>query len=382
MQIKLDKNTKFIIQKLESNGFSAYAVGGALRDMILGREATDYDIATSALPEETKKVFKDCRVVETGIAHGTVTVVLDGEPYEITTFRTESGYADFRRPDKVSFVTDIKEDLFRRDFTMNAIAYSEKEGIIDHFGGVADIERKTIKTVGNPIKRFTEDALRIIRALRFSSVLGFEIEKNTSEAIFEISDNLSKIAPERIYTELKKLLCGDNVESVLKRYISVLRKLIPINGNINDVSKLPKDFKMRITCLCGDSVNEALNILRADNETKSVASLLAKSSPIPKDDIELKRYISSLGRENALLVKKYRHCLYNEDIEGNVEKIINSNLCLSINELAVNGNDLKEIGINGKKIGETQNTLLDLVITEKIENEKNALLERAKRVMY
>ncbi len=381
LQIKLDENTRFIISKLESNGFSAYAVGGALRDILLGREATDYDIATSALPEETKKTFEDHRVVETGIAHGTVTVILDGIPYEITTFRTESEYTDHRRPDSVSFVTDIKEDLSRRDFTINAIAYSEKEGMIDPFGGVSDIERKLIKTVGDPIKRFTEDALRIIRALRFSSVLGFQIEKNTSDAIFALADNLSKIAPERIYTEIKKLLCCDNAKEVLSVYLPVLKKIIPINGNFYDIEKLPKDFKIRMTCLCGDSVTEALNILRADNATKTICSFLANSSKIPDDAISLKKYISSLGRENALLAAKYRRCLYGEDMEENIEKIVASDSCLFVTELAINGNDLKEIGINGKKIGETLKILLDLVITEKLDNEKNALLLRAKRLM-
>lgn len=381
MQIKLDENTMFIISKLESNGFSAYAVGGALRDILLGREATDYDIATSALPEETKAVFKDYRVVETGIAHGTVTVIPDGVPYEITTFRTESGYTDHRRPDSVSFVTDIKEDLSRRDFTMNAIAYCEKEGMIDPFGGAEDIEQKLIKTVGDPVKRFTEDALRIIRALRFSSVLGFDIEKNTSDAIFALADNLSKIAPERIYTELKKLLCGDNAVEVISEYLPVLEKIIPINGNFYDIEKLPKDFQMRITCLCGDCVTKALNILRADNETKTICSLLANSSRIPEDTISRKRYISSLGRENALLVAKYRRALYREDIDMNIEKIVASDSCLSVTELAVNGNDLKDMGIHGKEIGKTLNILLDTVMTEEIENEKNALLLRAKRLM-
>ncbi len=380
MNMILDKNTTFIINELEKNGFSAYSVGGALRNLFLGLEVTDYDITTSALPEETKSVFKGLRIVETGIKHGTVTLILDDVPYEITTFRTESDYSDSRHPDSVYFVTDINADLSRRDFTMNAIAFSPSRGLVDPFNGVEDIKKRVIKTVGTPEKRFSEDALRILRALRFSSVLGFEIDDSTSPAIFTLSDNLKNVSPERIYSELKKLLLGDNAQSVINKYLPIFRKIIPINGSPEKISNLPHDYVMRLACLCGKEISDALNILRADNRTRELATLLCDSEPIPKDTISKKLLVSSLGRKNAKYLASYRRALFGEDADFLIDRIANSDECLSVSELEINGNDLSKIGLKGKSIGKTLSALLDSVIKGETENKKSALLEKAKRI--
>ena len=206
------------IDILEAGGFEAYFVGGCVRNSLLDIEISDFDITTSAKPDEVVSLFSDFRVIETGVKHGTVTVFINSQPLEITTFRSESGYSDHRRPDKVLFSENLESDLMRRDFTINALAYNKKTGIIDLFGGKNDIKNKIIRTVGDATERFNEDALRILRALRFASVLGFSIEEKTALAIKEDLKLLSFVSKERIFGELKKLILGQNAEEVLKEY--------------------------------------------------------------------------------------------------------------------------------------------------------------------
>ena len=378
MYIALHKHAEYLINKLKSAGFEAYAVGGCVRDSIMGVSCGDTDITTNALPEQTKSVFEHNVVLETGIKHGTVTVLVENIPYEITTYRIESGYTDSRHPDKIEFVRNLKEDLARRDFTMNAIAYSHKEGIKDYFGGAEDINNKIIRAVGDPEKRFSEDSLRILRALRFASVLGFEIEHNTSNAIIKLAETVIKVSPERIYTELKKLLCGKNAQSVVNNYVSVISKIINTNGDYKSINKLPADFAMRLSCLCGSSVGEALRFLRADNKTKQLCNLLINSKPIPKDEIALKLYISAIGREASLSVAVYRRALFGEDSEYKTEKLIASNTPLFLSDLAIDGSDLVKLGISGKCVGETLLRLLNLVIKGEIVNERSTLINNAK----
>ncbi len=375
MTVKLSEKAKLIIDSLRNCGFEAFAVGGAVRDSLMGRVADDFDITTSAKPEETKKVFSLFNVIDTGIKHGTVTVLVDDTPFEVTTYRSEKGYTDSRHPDSVSFVSDITEDLARRDFTMNAIAYSPYDGIIDPFWGYQDIRNKIIRTVGDPYKRFSEDALRILRALRFSAVLGFEIEDNTQKAIFALAENLKFVSSERIYAEMKKLICGINAQAVINEYIDVFNTILPINGDYKAIHKLPNNCAMRLYCLFGESYKEALALLRADNKVKGVCDVLASSKPIPSDLIKVKFYISSLGREHAKTVIEYRKAIFNEDAENIATSILNSDSPLFFSDLAVNGNDLFDIGIKGKEIGEMLNALLESVIKGETKNEKNALLD-------
>lgn len=377
MNITLDKNTEYIISALNNAGFSAYAVGGCVRDMLLGREVDDFDITTSALPEEIKTVFSSFPVIETGIKHGTVTVLIDRKPYEVTTFRTESCYTDSRHPDSVTFVRDLASDLARRDFTVNAIAFSPREGIVDPFGGIEDLKKQILRAVGDPYQRFNEDALRILRALRFSSKLGFSIEKNTSKAIFALSDSILKVSKERVYAELKKLLCGKNAVPVITEYLSVIKKIIPVNGEIPLLEKLPRDYRFRFSALCGGSVADVLSSLRADNETKHICKLLADSVSIPAEKIALKHYISALGRESSLLVASYRRFLYGEDAKHLTESLLTSGEPLFLQDLAVNGSDLISLGIKGENIGKTLKNLLTSVLNGEIENTKQALTHHA-----
>ncbi len=380
MKPMLDLNTNNLINVLQSNGFSAYAVGGCVRDGIMGRDITDFDITTSALPQQVKEVFSNYKTIETGIQHGTVTVIVNGAPYEITTFRTEDIYTDSRHPDSVIFVSDIKTDLSRRDFTMNAIAYNEKEGIVDPFNGIADIENKQIRTVGSPSKRFQEDSLRILRALRFSSVLGFEIEDKTAVAINNLAHTVNNVSPERIYVEIKKLLCGKNAHNVVKKFTPALREIISVKDDISRLSNLPKDFPMRLYYLCGASTAEVLKKLRADNKTKRLCKLISESSPIPNDETQLKFYISNLGREVASYVIKYRKSVFGEDKCNKSEEILNKNLCLTVCELAINGDDILSLGIQGKSIHKAQKYLLSSVIKGEIPNQREVLLETLKNL--
>ncbi len=379
MNLKLDKNTEYIIKNLEDNGFEAYAVGGCVRDMLMDREVNDFDITTSALPEEIKKIFSSHTVIETGIKHGTVTILIHRQPYEVTTFRTEASYTDSRHPDSVKFVRDLTEDLARRDFTMNAIAYSTSKGIIDPFNGLTDIKNKTIRAVGNPFVRFQEDALRILRGIRFSSVLGFEIEEETKQGIFSLAPNIKKVSSERIYIELKKLILGKTAQETIKDYYPIISQIISINGDYKLINRLPLDYRMRFSCLCGDSVTDALNYLKADNETKNLCEILVTSTTIPKDIPQLKNYISVLGEENALFVSNYRRCLYNEDRENLIQKIISSGEPIFLKDLAINGKDLIKIGIKGEEIGKTLKHLLNLVHIDKTLNTKEKLIEKAKQ---
>lgn len=231
MRISIPKQIKSVLLRLQNSGYDAFVVGGCVRDKILGTEPKDWDVTTSALPDEVKGVFDDLPVIETGIKHGTVTVLAGEEhmPIEITTFRTEFGYSDNRRPDKVEFVTDIKADLSRRDFTMNALAFDgmEESDILDVFGGISDIFRGCIRCVGDPVQRFREDALRILRALRFAAVLGFEIEENTASAIHKTKSLLKNIASERIFCEFKKLMCGCDCTRILREFRDVIAVFIP-----------------------------------------------------------------------------------------------------------------------------------------------------------
>ena len=224
MKIKLPENVNFIISKLKENGFDAYAVGGCIRDSLLGREPNDWDITTSAKPAEVKTIFE--RTIDTGIQHGTVTVLVDKVPYEVTTYRIDGEYTDSRHPEEVTFTDDLKEDLRRRDFTINAMAYNYDSGLVDIFDGQKDIKNKLIRAVGNPDERFDEDALRIMRAVRFAGQLGYEIEENTFEAGRRAVENLRNISAERIQVELIKLMISDNPELILSAYKMGITKII------------------------------------------------------------------------------------------------------------------------------------------------------------
>ena len=442
--MQIPDNAQKIINALCENGFDSYVVGGCVRDFLLGKPVSDTDIATSALPIETEKILrsKHIKVIETGIKHGTVTAVIGKTPYEITTFRTDGEYKDSRRPESVEFVRDIKEDLSRRDFTVNAMAYSENSGLIDLFGGRQDLENKVIRAVGDPDKRFKEDALRIMRALRFSSVLGFEIEENTKKALFVNRFLIKNIAAERILTELLKLLVGKNVLHVLDEYREVIAVVIPELRNtfhcaqntpwhmynvyehiIRAVAFAPPDSVIRLTMLLHDigkpSVKKTdengrdhfkthaaagkriaetvLRRLKVSNEIFSKVTTLIKyhQSVENVNDIKIKRWFNKIGQEYTLSLFEVRiadlkaHNTKKAEVHAEIktlERLKEEALALisrgepyRVCDLAVNGNDLMSLGFSGRDIGDKLQEILALVLEDKLKNERSELLSYLSR---
>ena len=390
-KMELPSDVTFIIDKMHSHGFSAHVVGGSVRDSLIGRELGDFDITTNALPAETKAVFSEYRTVDTGIKHGTVTLVLGGVPYEITTYRIDGDYKDKRHPHSVTFTASLKEDLARRDFTVNAMAYSDRDGLIDPFDGCGDAEKKLIRAVGDPMVRFSEDALRILRALRFSSVLGFDIEGRTQEAARALSKNLGAISKERVYTELKKLISGADAHTVMKKYADIIASVF---GGVR-VEGLPEkalfdraDYLTRLASVfylnslepveCAERV---LLALKTDKFTRThtISVLSAYNHVSFSSEREALYALAKYGKditEGALRLG----ILLGKFSEADTEILsyaTASGKPYMISHLSVRGTDLASLGICGEKIGETLSSLLFAVIDGRVENEKNALVEYA-----
>lgn len=438
--MKLPKSIIEIIEHLENEGFEAYAVGGCVRDSIMGLAAHDYDIATSALPVETKRVFSFCRVVETGIKHGTVTVLYKGSCVEITTFRVDGDYSDGRHPESVDFSTKLSDDLSRRDFTINGIAYNPKSGFSDPFYGARDITLKIIRCIGDPVKRFSEDALRILRALRFAAVLGFEIEPKTKAALIAEKSRIKLVSKERIFSELKRLICGKYARRVMLEYAEVFAEIIPElsaeigyeqNSKYHDstlyehtaraVENAPEEVYMRLAMLFHDigkpkcrstdengeghyyghaavSAQTADNILRelkCDNSLRERVCEIIRLHDMPIEQSEkfVRRQLSKRGYEmfcdiikaeiadNSAKIPevKKRIPMLLETLEL-AEKINNEKPCVSLHALAVNGNDLKAFIPPSAVMGEILSKLLDEVVDRVIENKKDVLLTRAREL--
>lgn len=367
---------------LSNNGYEAYLVGGCVRDSILGRSFTDYDITTNALPFEIKTVFKNFKTIDTGIKHGTVTVVIGNLPIEITTYRIDGEYSDNRHPDKVIFSRNIRDDLSRRDFTMNAVCYNGE--YIDLFCGIEDINNRLIRCVGDPTKRFVEDALRILRALRFSSCLGFEIEEKTSDAIISCSHLLENISFERISAELKKLLCGDNASEIISKYSKVFEYILEDNcysERALHIKKCPLDFDIRLACILlnNSRYNEVLSKLKLDNKTlKRVALAVSNySSDLANDSVYIKKYINKYGIQNLqdILTLKKADGADTSCFEALLNNVIKNNECYTVKMLDINGDDLIHLGITGKDIGITLELILENVIDGKIENSAEKILD-------
>ncbi len=385
--MKLPEKAEYIINKLEKAGFEAFAVGGCVRDTLMGRTPGDWDICTSALPEEVEKVFEAERVVETGLKHGTVTLVLDRTPYEITTYRTEGEYKDFRRPESVCFVRDIREDLSRRDFTVNAMAYCPKKGIIDLFGGQRDIESRVIRCVGDPEKRFSEDALRILRGLRFASVLGFEIEKETAKAILNLRGLLKNISAERINVEFTKLLSGINRKKILIEFKEVFEEIFPLpfegdwdfaveqavtSPNVPHVKAALFHFLYRDS----EKVRKALVSLKSTNELTFFCVNFSKyyDLPVPGTTNEALKNLSLAGYDIYHAVALFKGETKTLEMLDEIKK---KSLCYHIHHLDIGGRDLMNLGVSGKAVGELLEQLLSLVMEGKTENKKEALLKSA-----
>lgn len=376
-----------IIYQLQSAGFEAYIVGGCVRDALLGLSPNDWDVCTSAKPEAVKAVLNGYKVIETGIAHGTVTAVKNGEICEITTFRSDGDYTDHRRPDSVSFSTDIRADLSRRDFTVNAMAYSPCTGIIDLFDGQKDLRDMLLRCVGDAETRFNEDALRIIRALRFSASLGFKIEDETKEAIFSCCHLMDYVARERINHEFRRLLCSDFAAPVICEFASVFERIFSfenISRNADMLPPAPKTISLRFALLfygtAPQLVRSILKELRSDNKTVNETVFLMENSEtdLTADRTAMRRLLASFGREKAELLAEFVFITknYAEDTRADIRKLIDSTPVITLSELAINGSDLIELGISpGKKIKKLLNAALDGVLDEKCENEKISLIE-------
>lgn len=434
MTLNIPSKAKTIITLLENAGFEAFCVGGAVRDSIMGLNPTDWDITTSASPEDTVMVFKDYKTVDTGLKHGTLTVVIDKTPFEVTTYRVDGDYNDNRHPENVHFTKKLSDDLSRRDFTVNALAYNDKTGLVDLYGGQEDIYNSIIKTVGNPSARFQEDGLRIMRALRFASVLGFTIESETAKAIHDNKDLLKNISAERLAVELSKLVCGKNAFNILTEYWDVLSVFIPeIKSAVgfkqygkkhaydvwehicHTVDTIPQDKILRLTMLLhdlgkipthkldengnstfknhatigGDMAREILTRLRFNKKTINRVSFLVANHdfepPLSKTDLkkhlknktvdDIKTLLTIKKSDRGALSESYRDISKeSEQCLKWLDEIEKNNECCKIAQLAITGDDLKKKGLKGEDIGKALDTLLDAVIEGKLQNKKEDLL--------
>lgn len=440
IKIRIPKQAEKAIETLEENGFDAYCVGGCVRDSIMGKEPADWDICTSCKPDRLKEIFCGYKLIETGLKHGTLTVIIDGMHIEITTFRKDSSYQDHRRPESVEFVQNLKQDLSRRDLTINSLAFNNGVGLIDCFGGLDDISKRVIRCVGEPHMRFEEDALRILRAVRFASTLGFSIEPNTKSALFEKLNLLEFVSIERIRDEILKLLTGDNVLSVLLEYKEVIFRIIPelkkcdltpqntphhkynvYVHTVHSVSNIEPLPRLRMTMLLHDIGKP--NTLTTDNkgiahfknhqcvgrqmsekilkrlryskkETKYICSLIAQhDNRFPANEKSVKKFISKYGVDFFCDYVKIRiadtlaQSNYMRDEKLNIinevktigEKIIKSGSPLTLKDLEINGYDLIDLGFKDNNIGIILNDILSLVLENKLSNNKRELINYASK---
>ena len=377
----LPENVNYILDTLVSHGYSAYLVGGCVRDMLMKKAPHDYDITTNAMPDETEALFSDHTLILSGKKHGTVAVCVSGEVIEITTYRIDGTYADNRHPMQVSFTDRIEEDLARRDFTMNAIAMSKDGMLTDPFGGGRDIERGIIRCVGTPTERFGEDALRIMRAVRFSSVTGFSIEDSTGAAVHSCRELLRNISAERILSELIKTLNGKNAGVVMKQYRDVFSVVLPCCEDIEKVGMLPVDTAIRLAYMLKAASDplDALGYLRVSNALRDeVLSILANYGDVPADMPHLRLFVGKYGADIAKKCCILAQLCHATDMSGtlhNINEITENKLPCRISDLAINGDDLKKLGMRGKEIGDRLNDLLLLVVSGKAENSRSALSE-------
>ena len=384
-EFNIPEYVRVVLDRLHSYGERAYIVGGSLRDMLLSQKPHDFDLASSAEPLRVCEIFSDMHVIKTGLAHGTVTVMSKGNPIEITTFRVDGEYRDMRRPESVVFTRRIEDDLSRRDFTVNAMAYNETDGLIDLFCGKEDLENKVIRTVGDPYERFSEDALRIMRAFRFSAQLGFEIENKTLEAAGALAERLSLIAKERIFSELIKLICSPFAQKPLEQMRSVgvlsyvLNDYIPSDRVIKLLPLLERDEMMRISAFfCdtdGDIARRELVALKASGRQRSASLIIdaSKRKYSTREDIARLRARFS---DDAYFVLKLSVMLGYSDSAS--LDLLSDGTPYSISQLAIGGNDLIALGYSGREIGKTLSFLLDEVIKDPSINSKEKLVDKLK----
>ena len=400
-EIRVPADAEQIIEKLNEHGFEAYVVGGCVRDSLLGKEPEDWDITTSAKPEEVKAIFS--RTIDTGIQHGTVTVMLNRQGYEVTTYRVDGEYEDGRHPKSVDFTTSLLEDLKRRDFTINAMAYNGREGLVDAFGGMEDLENRVIRCVGSAVNRFTEDALRILRAVRFSAQLDFRIEDETYEAISLIAPNLEKVSKERIATELTKLLLSGHPEKMKRvsdtgasRYISepFFKAAVLSKGELRPLGCLPAVKYMRWAGFLrreqGETAADILRDLKMDCDTMDRVKILVSRwrTPIAAEKPAIRRVMNQIPGDlfDSLLCfqtvfagevgEGYGETL--ETVKALAEEIRGAGDPVNLKDLAVDGRDLMAAGMKpGPALGKTLNALMEQVLEQPECNTREYLLNAA-----
>lgn len=437
VKINIPKNIKLALEIIQTKG-EAYIVGGCVRDSLLGKKPNDYDITTNLLPSEIIELFKNYKIINNnGLKHGTVSVIINHEIIEITTFRTEGNYLDGRHPSSVNFTRNLKEDLLRRDFTINAMAYNENEGLIDYYDGISDLNKKIIRTVRDPYLRFEEDYLRILRALRFKVKLNFEIEEETKKAMLVNSNNLSKISNERIFSELSTIMLADNIDKLIIEFLPIFLFIFPeleitidfdqkskwhtktlFNHLLSVCNNTPKDLALRLaalfhdigkaTCYTEEIVDNKVvrHFIHHNEESKIITKKILELLKVPnslKDEVlflvlyhdynissekSIKRILNEIKDDNKLiyfekllLLKKADysdHAIYEEinydDYLKLAEDIISNSKLLKITDLAINGYDLINLGYKGSKIKETLNKVLEEVNYNNLENKKEILL--------
>ncbi len=438
-RVILSDAARAVIERLNARGYESYAVGGSVRDCLLGLAPHDFDVTTSAPPDVTSEIFSDFTVVKTGIKHGTVTVVINREPIEVTTFRCDGKYSDGRHPERVSFTESLAEDLKRRDFTVNAMAYSEETGLIDLFGGENDLRSGIIRTVGNPEERFNEDALRILRALRFASTYDFRIDERTKAAILKQRESLKLLSAERIFSEIKRLILGAGAERVMLEYSCVFSVVLPeikesigflqhtpyhlydvYTHTVKTLAACPPDTVTRLAALfhdCGkpetykeengvghffghaavsaEKTAKALSRLKSDNATRDAVTALVKyhDTDVQETEKSVKRWLGRLtpegfGRlidlkiaDNSAKTEESRKRLQKyENIKKIITDVLEKEECFSLRQLKINGSDLISLGFpKGREIGETLNALLETVVSGQCENERESLIREALR---
>nr|DAZ66717.1 MAG TPA: Nucleotidyltransferase [Caudoviricetes sp.] len=443
MKYKIDMppNANVIIHALQDAGYKAYIVGGCVRDSLMNRVPHDWDICTSARPEQMLEVFKDHRVIETGLQHGTVTVVIDGEQYECTSFRIDGVYSDNRRPDSVTFIDDLTEDLRRRDFTINAMAYNDEEGLIDPFDGMGDIKHGIIRCVGNAADRFNEDALRILRAIRFAAQLDFAIENNTSSELCRQRKSLANISAERITNELNKIVISDRFAGMLIKYLDIFEQFIPELEDMNNfpqnnphhiydvlihtfytVISCQNDLILRLAALFhdigkphsyqdeadgirhfvghnivgADMTDKIMRRLKYDNNTRNAvvqlvlyhdSSFIAKPSAVKRwlnkvGEIQLKRLIdlrrADIEGQRVFYDREKMRKI--DDFANVLNQVLEEQQCFSLKDLAINGDDLIALGfVPGKELGEVLTGLLNSVTDDALPNDRETLLKEAQK---
>lgn len=441
MKINLPEKVSRIIHTLQANGYEAYAVGGCVRDSILGREPDDWDITTSATPLETKALF--ARTFDTGIEHGTITVLIDKDAFEVTTYRVDGKYEDSRHPSEVTFTRCLQEDLLRRDFTINAMAYNDEEGLVDIFGGIEDLNNKTIRCVGNAEARFGEDALRILRAVRFAAQLGFEIEEETREGIVKLAPTLANISAERIQVELIKMLVSPNPSLLRTAYeLGITKVILPEfdemmkteqetphhiysvgEHTLKAIETIRPDKVLRLTMLFHDiakpmmktidangvahfkmhdvegveMTKSILRRLKFDNDTLGKVTKLVQYHDyrIPAELKRVRKAMNKIGEDlfpyylevrtaDTMAQSEYmrEEKLQNiRDMEKCYQEILEKQECVSLKDLAISGSDLIADGMKpGKEIGYVLNSLLEKVIENPELNTRETLLELRKTI--